>query len=115
MIYFQMMTRGVVHKKIKQVCNIVVRNWCFMVTKWQIMCDLRPISLCNVINKIILKVLANCLKPLMSNFISQEHYAFVENKSIIDNVSKELDGVDWKKAIFGHLRDKVWKRIQQWS
>lgn len=59
------------------------------------MCDLRSISLCNVIYKIILKVLANCLKPLMSNCISQEHYAFVENKSIIDNVSKALDGVDW--------------------
>jgi hypothetical protein len=45
--------------------------------------DLRPISLCNVIYKIISKVLANRLRPLISKWISLEQAAFVHSRSII--------------------------------
>ena len=46
----------------------------------------RPISLCNVVLKIITKVMDNRLKPLMLGLISPEQSGFVEGRQILDSI-----------------------------
>lgn len=47
--------------------------------------DYRPITLCNFSMKIITKIIANRLRPLLDKIVSHNQHAFVASRSIFDS------------------------------
>ena len=48
--------------------------------------DLRPISLCNVIYKIVTKIISNRLKPIISRVVAPNQCSFIKGRQSSDNI-----------------------------
>lgn len=61
--------------------------------------DFRPIALCNTIYKVISKVIANRLKPLLNFIISPEQSGFAPNRSIYEGISVAHEAMVWTAKV----------------
>lgn len=48
--------------------------------------DYRPIALCNLCYKLIVKVIANRLKPILLKSLSSEQLGFLKGRQILDAI-----------------------------
>lgn len=59
--------------------------------------DLHPISLCNIVHKIFAKMLANRLKTILPQLVSESQSVLVLGRSIIENVLVALELLHYMK------------------
>ena len=67
--------------------------------------DFRPISLCNLVYKLISKIIDVRLKPFLDSHISREQFGFLKNRQIVEPIGitqETLHSVKTKKHLHSH-------------
>lgn len=59
--------------------------------------EFRPISLCNIVYKIVAKALTNRLRPVLQNRVDDFQSGFISNRLISDNVIMGYECVHWMR------------------
>lgn len=59
------------------------------------MVDFRYISLCNLVYKILSKMLVNRIKPVLESVVGDEQSAFISNRLIADNIIIASEVFHW--------------------
>lgn len=91
------------------------------------MSEVRPVSLCNVLIRIISKIMANRLKPCLNSIISDKQSAFIEGRLLTDNAMiaseinhyikrkmRRIDGVAGLKVDVSKAYDRLeWGFLEQ--
>ncbi|KAJ9553900.1 hypothetical protein OSB04_017945 [Centaurea solstitialis] len=72
--------------------------------------DFRPISLIGVFYKVVTKVLAQRLKKVIANVISEPQSAFIKNRNILDGMLIANEVVDFVR----NKRRKGWASAKKW-
>ena len=65
--------------------------------------NFRPISLLNTLYKVIAKIYANRMKPLLHHWILPSQTGFVPNRCILDNIFLAFEAIDWTLKSNQHL------------
>ena len=57
--------------------------------------NFRPISLLNTLYKVVAKIYANRMKPLLHNWVLPSQTGFVPNRCILDNIFLAFEAIEW--------------------
>lgn len=71
-----------ISSKIALLCLVLIPK----VENPETVSNFRPVSLCNIVYKVISKVIVNRLKPVLKDCISKNQRAFSPGRSIMDNI-----------------------------
>ena len=66
--------------------------------KPEILEDYRPISLCNITYKVVIKIIAQRLKKVLSKIISKEQFKFLEDRQIHEAIGVAQEGLHSAKT-----------------
>ena len=75
-------TSGQILKQINHVVLALIRKW----KDADKVEDFRPIACCNVVYKVISKIIASRLAPALSSIVDPSQSAFIQHRSMMDNI-----------------------------